>query len=73
MSCLYIVKEEVVLCEGAPCVTYGIEAVCDGAVVARLPSLFVSRMRAERLAALANRLRLSPSHLSEVAEDILAE
>ncbi len=70
----YTVREEAISCEGARHTAYGILAVCDdGSILAHLPSLFAERTEAEAFAALANRLCLSPCHLFEVAEDILAK
>lgn len=45
----------------------------EGEALARLPSLFGSRERAEQYAELFTRLSLSPTHLHEVADDLLAE
>ena len=74
MSCHYTVREERIVCEGATHTAYGIVAVLEGgAVAAHLPALFADRPRAEALAALCNRLSLSPCHINDVAEDILAK
>ena len=74
MGCQYRVKEEEILYEGEVYPAYGIEAVLEGgAVAAHLPALFADRPRAEALAERCNRLSLSPCHLAEVGEDILAK
>lgn len=52
---------------------YGIEAVCDGKIVAKADNLFKNRRKALRLAKLCNRIKLSSVHLANVAEDIIAD
>ena len=74
MSCEYTVTEERIRDEAGEHIAFGIVLRSEeGVNIARLPSLFFSRRKAECFSALCNRLSLSPRHLTEVAEDILAE
>ncbi len=74
MDCLYALKEEVIETDEKRARAFGVEVYdSEGELLARLPSLFFSRERAEGFVSLCNRLALSPSHLFEVADDILAE
>ena len=74
MNCAYTVTEEEIEDEGGRHTVFGL-AVCteDGAPLAHLPSLFFSREKAESFSRLCERLALSPRHLLEVADDLLAE
>lgn len=74
MSNVYKVTEELICDEGGEHRAFGIQLQTeDGESIAYLPSLFFDRQRAECFTELCNRLALSPRHLSEIADDILAE
>ena len=74
MNCNYSVREETVSDENGNHTAFGIEAYTeDGVRLLYLPSLFFAREKAECFRDLCNRLSLSPRHLQEVADDILAE
>lgn len=74
MNCEYLIREETHRDERGEHTAFGIEVRAEsGACLSYLPSLFFVREKAESFRDLCNRLSLSPEHLFEIAEDILAE
>ncbi len=67
----YIVKETRKITAETKYITYGIEVVCKGSVIKKIPDISHDFSAVTEFADLCNRLRLDPMQLQEAAEDML--
>ena len=75
-SVSYEITEESISCEGASAVTYGIRACRRGeeeCPLAEVRDVTPNRARLTEFARVCNALALSPIHLTEAVEDLLAK
>lgn len=67
-----VIKERLTSEEGVEYTAYGIKAVEKGCEIARMADIGCTYISVKKLCMRCNRLKLSPVHLRDVAEDFVA-
>ena len=68
-----VIKESLISAEGKKYTAYGIKALENGSEIAQVPDIGCTYISVKKLCAQCNRLKLSPVHLRDVAEDFVAK
>ncbi len=68
-----VIKERLISEDGRKYTAYGIKAVKNGRETERIPDIGCTYFPVKKLCVQCNRLKLSPVHLRDVAEDFAAK
>jgi transcriptional regulator with XRE-family HTH domain len=68
----YLIESEICI-EGTTATTYGIGVISNYVQLSAIPDISLNRKKIEHLVRLCNKLRLSPVHLQNIAEDYCEE